>query len=274
MQFVLNTLRSEELVPPGHFPLASLTAPRSSPGPARVLDVGCGGGVFLEAALRLGLPPPSLTAIEPAAALCETLAARLERCGLADSSDPERSIEVHNGPIESYPLPPPSSLFSVISLLEVIEHVPPSSRADFIRPLLSLLRPGGVLFVSTIDRTFVNGYLRAVFGAEHIARVTPVGTHDYDWFLRPVELLDLVEGAEGDGMELVEGCALLPKNGLLGEIETYVRSIPSGQVRTSSRSGTFFAPAAGGGEGASANEQQKGGFGGSPPDNQTPARFT
>ena len=210
VKYITQALRAAEIIPDSLYqPLADLS-PTS-----RFLDIGCGGGVFVESLLRLGLPPSSLTAIEPSSSLCDAMVTRLTT---HDLITPESSLTVHNGPIESFP--PPATLFTCITLLEVIEHIPPASRAAFLTHLTSLLAPGGMLFVSTIDRDFFSGYLRAVIGAEYIARVTPVGTHDYEWFPRPWEVAQMVRAAD-ESVAMASASCMEPKHGLLGEVESY-----------------------------------------------------
>jgi 2-polyprenyl-6-hydroxyphenyl methylase/3-demethylubiquinone-9 3-methyltransferase len=80
----------------------------------------------------------------------------------------------------------------VITALEIIEHV--ADPAAFVATLASLLEPGGLLFLSTLNRT-VKSYLVAKFGAEYLLRLLPVGTHDWQRFVTPGELGRLCRGA-------------------------------------------------------------------------------
>ena len=194
----------------------------------RWLEVGPGGGILVESLLRLGQPPGKLVAVEPSLSLCETIRDRLERAKMPQ-------IGTFNGTVEDYRNSSSSSSengnngggekklnYDVVSMLEVIEHVQPgASRASLVSALLSLTAPNGLLFISTIDRELVTGYLRAIFCAEYLAGVTPVGTHRFDRLLRPWELGDLImREAEGLGykMSVVNVSKMTVEGGWLGEV--------------------------------------------------------
>ncbi len=75
--------------------------------------------------------------------------------------------------------------FDAVAALEVVEHV--EGPSDFVALLGSLVKPGGLLFLATIDRTF-KSYVFAILGAEYVLGWVPKGTHDHDKFIRPDEL--------------------------------------------------------------------------------------
>ena len=142
------------------------------PGPVRLLDLGCGAGIAAEALARrghdvLGLDA-SPEAIEAAQSHAENLAVTLRyRVGEAEDLVAE------------------NQKFDVLTALEVIEHV--EDQPAFMRLLASLTTPGGLVFVSTINRTW-RSLAVAKIGAEYIARLLPAGTHDWRRFVPPETL--------------------------------------------------------------------------------------
>ena len=163
----------------------------------RILDVGCGAGLASEALARAGATVTGLDAAP------ETLAAARAHAaagGLAiDYRDgaPEHLLAVGEAP------------FDAVLALEVIEHV--ADRAAFCRHLAALVRPGGSVFLSTLNRT-PRSFLLAKLGAEYLLRLLPIGTHDWRMFVRPAEL-----GAELRGVGLrvadIAGMTMNPLSG-------------------------------------------------------------
>jgi 2-polyprenyl-6-hydroxyphenyl methylase/3-demethylubiquinone-9 3-methyltransferase len=147
--------------------------------PGDILDVGCGAGLLAEALARAGFPVLGLDAASAAIAAAEAHAAGQ---GLPLRYRADR-IETLIGEGLSFP---------AITALEVIEHVP--DPAAFLSALQSALAPGGLLFVSTLNRT-IRSLLTAKIGAEYIARLLPVGTHDWRQFIPPRQLGSLAAGA-------------------------------------------------------------------------------
>lgn len=137
----------------------------------RVLDVGCGGGILCEAMARAGA---NVTGID----------AEGESIKVAQDHalDNNLSIEYVNSPIEDYEAP----AYDVVTCMELLEHV--QNPQLLLHHCKRLLKPGGLLFVSTINRT-LKAYLGAVIAAEYLLKLLPKQTHDYDKFIKPSELL-------------------------------------------------------------------------------------
>ncbi|CAM9866364.1 unnamed protein product [Ectocarpus sp. 8 AP-2014] len=95
--------------------------------------------------------------------------------------------------------------FDLVASLEVIEHV--EDPAGFVSSLASLTRPGGMLAMSTINRT-AKSFALAIVGAEYLAGIVPVGTHDWRKFVPPEDLAAMLQ-AHGFPGELVETCGLM-----------------------------------------------------------------
>ncbi len=140
---------------------------------AKVLDVGCGGGLLSEALAREGA---DVTAIDLAPDLVKV--ARLH--GLESGIKVDYRVQ----PVEQLADEQPAA-FDAITCMEMLEHVP--DPAAILAACASLLKPGGRLFVSTLNRTPA-AFALAIVGAEYIAQLLPKGTHQYRDFIKPSEL--------------------------------------------------------------------------------------
>lgn len=150
----------------------------------RVLDVGCGGGILSESMARrgalvtgidMGETPINVAKLHSLEAGIEIDYRQVNAEALAD----------HYAGAEEKP-------FDVITCLEMLEHVP--DPGSVINACDSLLKPGGHLFLSTINRN-PKAYLFAIVGAEYVLKLLPRGTHDYAKFIRPSELAAWVRDA-------------------------------------------------------------------------------
>ena len=138
-----------------------------------MLDIGCGGGILSEAMAQRGA---SVTGIDMGEA--PLAVARLHQLESGVAVD-YRQITAEQM-AEEMP-----GQFDVVTCLEMLEHVP--DPASVIRACHRLVKPGGQVFLSTINRN-PKAYLFAVIGAEYILQLLPRGTHDFRKFIRPSEL--------------------------------------------------------------------------------------
>jgi 2-polyprenyl-6-hydroxyphenyl methylase/3-demethylubiquinone-9 3-methyltransferase len=141
-------------------------------GGLTLLDVGCGAGLASEGMAKLGAKVTGLDAAPAALAVARAHAAE---SGL--------EIDYREGMPED--LIAGGSRFDAVMALEVIEHV--ADRAAFLDALAALVKPGGMVFLSTLNRT-ARSFLFAKLGAEYLLRLLPRGTHDWKMFVTPAEL--------------------------------------------------------------------------------------
>jgi 2-polyprenyl-6-hydroxyphenyl methylase/3-demethylubiquinone-9 3-methyltransferase len=137
-----------------------------------IADIGCGGGILSESLAELGA---KVTGVDPAPNNIEVARRHAERSGL--------DIDYRN--ITAEDLAASGAHFDAVAALEVIEHV--EGPKSFVALLGRLVKPGGLLFLATIDRT-LKSYALAIIGAEYVLNWVPRGTHSHDKFIRPDEL--------------------------------------------------------------------------------------
>ena len=137
----------------------------------KILDIGCGGGLISEPMCRLGAKVTGMDASKK-----NILVAKLHakknglKINYINSSPEKNNIK---------------KKFDIILNLEIIEHV---DNVDlFLKSSSKLLNTNGIMFVATINRTF-ESYVKAIVGAEYILRWLPIGTHEWNKFLKPEEI--------------------------------------------------------------------------------------
>jgi 2-polyprenyl-6-hydroxyphenyl methylase/3-demethylubiquinone-9 3-methyltransferase len=152
---------------------AQFIAERTALAGSRILDVGCGGGLLAEALARAGA---RVTAIDLAPGMIEV--ARLH------AAESALAVDYRLVAAEQVAAAEPAG-FDVVTCMEMLEHVP--EPAAMTATLARLLRPGGALFVSTLNRN-LRSFLLAIAGAEYLLNLLPRGTHEYERLIRPAEL--------------------------------------------------------------------------------------
>jgi 2-polyprenyl-6-hydroxyphenyl methylase/3-demethylubiquinone-9 3-methyltransferase len=161
---------------------------------ARVLDVGCGGGILSEALAAAGA---NVTGIDLAPRVLEVARLHLH----------ESSVQVDYREISVEALAAEMPMrFDAIACMEMLEHVP--DPGSVIAACAALLKPGGRLFLSTLNRT-PQSFATAIVGAEFVANLLPRGTHHYAQFIRPSELAATLRAASLE-LEDVSGLAYNP----------------------------------------------------------------
>jgi len=143
-----------------------------SSGPA--IDVGCGGGILTESLAKIS--PTNVTGIDLANKALEVAKLHAQISGVEVDY---RATTAEDLSIEY------DSHFETLSCMEMLEHVP--SVEESIDSCARLVKPGGNLFFSTINRT-PKAYLYLIIGAEYVLNILPRGTHEFDRFIKPSEL--------------------------------------------------------------------------------------
>lgn len=161
--------------PKAHRPLEGL----------RILDIGCGGGLLSEPVAKMGATVLGADASE-------------RNIGIARTHATQTGVTVDYRAVTAEALAAARETFDIVLNMEVVEHV--ADVEFFISTCASMVRPGGMMLISTINRTFKAAAL-AIVGAEYLLRWLPRGTHQYEKLVRPEELEAPVTKS---GMEVVE----------------------------------------------------------------------
>ena len=142
----------------------------------KILDIGCGGGLVSEPMSRLGANVTGIDASEK-----NINVARLH------ANRSKLKINYLNTSPENLKV---KEKFDVILNLEIVEHV--DNLDLYIKSCSDLLKPQGLIFTATLNRTF-ESYIKAILGAEYVLRWLPIGTHDWNKFIKPSELKEKLE---------------------------------------------------------------------------------
>ena len=147
----------------------------------RVLDVGCGGGILSEALARRGA---QVTGIDLATQTIEVaeLHALESQLTIRYVREAAETHAVHS-----------AGAYDVVTCMEMLEHVPEPD--SVLRALRTLVKPGGHVFVSTLNRN-LKSYLLAIVGAEYVMNLLTRGTHTYERFIKPSELARWARAAQ------------------------------------------------------------------------------
>ncbi|WP_124551725.1 bifunctional 2-polyprenyl-6-hydroxyphenol methylase/3-demethylubiquinol 3-O-methyltransferase UbiG [Methylophilus methylotrophus] len=147
----------------------------------QVLDVGCGGGILSESMAQRGA---QVTGID--------LAEKSLQVAQLHALEANVQLDYRCVTVEALAQEKPQT-FDVVTCMEMLEHVP--DPASVVRACAALVKPGGHVFFSTLNRN-AKAYLMAVVGAEYVLNLLPRGTHDYSKFIKPSELAAWMRQAE------------------------------------------------------------------------------
>ncbi len=142
----------------------------------KILDIGCGGGLLSEPMKRLGA---EITGIDASNKNIKIAKLHAKKNNL--------NIEYFCASPESFK---PKTRFDVILNMEIVEHVEDINL--FLKSCAKLLKKDGIMFVATLNKT-LKSYLFAIIGAEYVLRWLPIGTHDWEKFVKPVDLINILK---------------------------------------------------------------------------------
>ena len=142
----------------------------------KILDIGCGGGLLSEPMCRLGAKVTAIDASE-------------KNINVAKLHSHKKNLKIN------YICTPPEKLkvnnkFDVILNMEIVEHVEDIN--FFLKSCSKLLKKDGIMFVATLNKT-LKSYVFAIVGAEYVLRWLPIGTHEWEKFLKPEELISILK---------------------------------------------------------------------------------
>ena len=153
----------------------------------KILDIGCGGGLLSEPMCRLGAKVTGIDASEKNISIAKL-----------HSKKNNLQIDYFCTSPENFE---PKDEFDVILNMEIVEHVEDIN--FFLKSCSKLLRKNGIMFVATLNKT-LKSYVFAIIGAEYILRWLPIGTHEWDKFVKPEELISILK-KNNFNLEKVDG---------------------------------------------------------------------
>ena len=160
----------------------------------KVIDIGCGGGILAESMARKGADVTGIDLSEKALKVADL-----------HSLEAEVRVRYKHIAAEEMAAQEPGQ-YDIVTCMEMLEHVP--DPASIVRAAATLVKPGGHVFFSTLNRN-PKAYLFAVVGAEYLLRMLPKGTHDYAKFITPAELSQYVREA-GMNVDAFKGLSYNP----------------------------------------------------------------
>ena len=152
----------------------------------KILDVGCGGGLLTEALYDFGADVTGIDAAGPGIKVAKIH---------ADKN--KKNIQYYEKTAEEL-IKENKEHFDIVTCLEVLEHVP--NPKSLIASCFNLLKPGGFIFLSTINKN-PRSWITAIVGAEYIFNLLPKGTHEFDKFIKPSVLAKYIRDAGGELIE-------------------------------------------------------------------------
>ncbi|NKF50683.1 bifunctional 2-polyprenyl-6-hydroxyphenol methylase/3-demethylubiquinol 3-O-methyltransferase UbiG [Shewanella sp. WXL01] len=147
----------------------------------QVLDVGCGGGILAESMARIGA---NVTGLDMGEEPLEVAKLHALEAGV-NVNYLKNTAEAHRDEHKEY--------YDVVTCMEMLEHVPDPQ--SVIQACCDMVKPGGYVFFSTINRNLMS-YIQTIVGAEYILKMLPVGTHEHAKFIKPSELIALVDNTD------------------------------------------------------------------------------
>lgn len=156
----------------------------------QIIDVGCGGGILSESMARCGA---TVTGIDMAQDSLNVARLHALEAGVTlnyQQATAEQYADSHG------------EQFDVVTCMEMLEHVP--EPMSVVQACADLAKPGGMLFFSTLNKTW-KAYLLAIIGAEQVMKLVPKGTHEFSKFIRPSQLMQYIERA---GLEVIDTTGL------------------------------------------------------------------